>query len=150
MESLDHSYKQRLEHALGWLELANVPDAMAELRDLPDTVRQHPDTLEVRWKIHAAQQDWGTCVAISRILTDLAPERASAWKDLVVALNAIGCAEEAYVILSGVLGRFRGDCTLRLAMAHLCVSLEKHSEANAWLSIVGEHMNAQQCGRVLA
>src|SRR5436189_6057198 len=79
MESLAPPASHHVMAAIGWMELGDLSEALAELDKLDPTIQQHLEVLEVRWSILAAQRDWDTAAKIGRALIAADPERPSGW-----------------------------------------------------------------------
>ena len=47
-----------LRAAVGWLELGNAQEALAELEQMSAAAQAHADTLEIRWLVLAEQRQW--------------------------------------------------------------------------------------------
>ena len=56
---------RQIRFAEGWLGLGSAREAAAELGDVPDAEREHPDVLAVTWSIHAAQDEWAHAYGIA-------------------------------------------------------------------------------------
>src|SRR5206468_1975201 len=54
--------------AQGWLELGNAKEALKELGQVDRAYWNHPDVLELRWQIHAAEQNWERALMVARDL----------------------------------------------------------------------------------
>jgi len=52
--------------AQGWLELGNPKEALKELGQIDRAHWNHPDVLELRWQIHAAEQNWERALMVAR------------------------------------------------------------------------------------
>ena len=65
--------------AVGWLELGNSDEALAELDQLSSEGQTNPDVLEIRWLVLSQRKNWDEAVVIGAKLIIAAPERASSW-----------------------------------------------------------------------
>ncbi len=116
--------------AVGWLELGSPSEAREELKSLSIPHQEHPDALEVWWKIFAAEDDWPSALAWGEKLAALAPERASAWINLSFALHELGRTREAFDRLQGAAGQFPEDFVIPYNLA--CYQCQLGNEASAW------------------
>ena len=104
--------------------------ARDELKSLSIPHRDHPDALEVWWKIFAAEDDWPSALACGEKLAALAPERASAWINLSFALHELGRTREAFDRLQSAAGQFSDDFVIPYNLA--CYQCRLGNEASAW------------------
>ena len=116
--------------AAGWLELGSPREARDELKSLSIPHQDHPDALEVWWKIFAAEDDWPSALACGEKLAALAPERASAWINLSFALHELGRTREAFDRLQSAAGQFSDDFVIPYNLA--CYQCRLGNEASAW------------------
>ncbi len=116
--------------AAGWLELGSTREARAELELLDAQNREHPDALEVWWKILAAEHDWKAALECAEKLATRAPERSSAWINLSFALHELQRTREAFDRLQGAAGQFPDDFVIPYNLA--CYQCRLGNEAAAW------------------
>lgn len=122
-----------VQAAVGWLELQNPAEARTELDQLPPAHREHPDVLEVWWKIFAGEGDWTGALSCAEQLVAAAPERASAWIDQSYALHELQRTREAFERLSGVAEKFGGHYVIPYNLACYQCRLGNRAEALRWL-----------------
>ena len=123
-----------LSAAVGWLELGNPGEANAELDRIRTKHQKHPNVLEVRWTIHAAQEKWESCVEIATVLTRVARQDAFGWIHLSFALHELKRTRDAYDNLNAVLSMFPNDWLMRYNMACYACQLGSLAEAEQWLA----------------
>ncbi len=123
-----------LSAAIGWMELKNLEEALADLDRIKESRQRHPEVLEVRWTIYAAQQKWESCVDIAKIITMVAPEDPFGWVHLSFALHELKRTQEAYNNLLKVLPNFPEDWLMRYNMACYACQLGANEEAQRWLN----------------
>src|ERR1041384_4516769 len=87
MQSLPPPASHHVVAAIGWMELGNMAEALAELDHLDPSLQRHADVLEVRWSILATQRDWDNAAKIGRALIAADPHRPSAWLHHAYALR---------------------------------------------------------------
>lgn len=136
MKSLKRIDALHLEAAEGWLDLDNQSEAEAELNEIAPQIRQHPDVLEMRWKICAKAQTWDLCLELAETLADTAPRRAAGWLYLAATLEALHQTEEAYETLVGVAGDFPDNAAIPYQLACYAVRLHLFEDARLWLEEV--------------
>jgi tetratricopeptide (TPR) repeat protein len=117
----------------GWLELGNTKEARGELECLSPDHREHPETLEVWWKIFAAEQDWVTALACGEKLMRIAPDRASTWISLAFALHELKRTQEAFDQLRLVVDQFQDNFVIPYNLACYQCRLGDKTEAWQWL-----------------
>ena len=133
MKSLKRQDFVHLEAAEGWLELGNHTEASMELDQISQSSRSHPDVLEVRWKISATAKKWNGCLHIAESLTDVAPERITAWLFLASSLHKLDHGEDACEALLAVVDDFPDNPAIAYELASLFCQLGELREARQWL-----------------
>jgi len=116
--------------ATGWLELGNPTEARHELEQISEENFSHPDVLEVRFDVEAAEKKWEECAKVGKMLTELSPKRASGWLHLAYALHELKRTPEANTILEGVLSRFSRNWLVRYNLA--CYQCQMGNKEAAW------------------
>lgn len=124
-----------LRAACGWLELGNPSEAAAELQQLTAKARMHPATLEILWRICAANRRWEEAVEFGRLLVRLDPEEPAGWLHRSYALHELRRTEEALKLLVPAAGQFPKESTIPYNLACYCCRLSKLDEARAWLAL---------------
>jgi tetratricopeptide (TPR) repeat protein len=124
-----------LNAAEGWLELGNRVEAFEELEQITPEFRVHPDVLEVRWQINAAEKKWDACIDTARDIIKLDPTRASGWIHLAYSTRRAkkGGLEEAWAILSGAADNFPKVSIIPYNLACYACQLGNLKEARQWL-----------------
>ena len=116
--------------AVGWLELGSTREARVELELLDAPNREHPDALEVWWKILAAEHDWKAALECAEKLVNTAPDRASTWVSLAFALHELKQTQEAFDRLHAVAHRFQDNFIIPYNLA--CYQCRMGHTADAW------------------
>lgn len=108
METLVPPDIHHISAAIGWLELGNPAEAIAELEKIAPALQQHPDVLEVRWQLFAGQKKWADSLEVAKTLVRVAPKRASGYIHRSYALRRVegGGLEAARDALSEALTKF--------------------------------------------
>jgi len=132
-KSLPHPDSFHVQAALGWLELGNVPESRHELRAVSDPHREHPDVLEMWWKIFATEKDWAAALIFAEKLVAAAPERDAGWIESAFALHELKRTPEAYERLSRVAEQFPKAYVIPYNLACYQCQMGRHDEAWRWL-----------------
>jgi len=108
VETLVPPDTHHISAAIGWLELGNPAEAIAELQKITPALQQHPEVLEVRWQLFAEQKKWADCLEVAKTLVRVAPQRPSGYIHRSYALRRIegGGLEAARAALSEALSKF--------------------------------------------
>jgi len=138
-----------LQAAHGWLELGCAADAQAELAQLSERWRAHPDVLEVRWLLCAQVQDWAAAAEIARAEQAADAENASGSLHLAYAQRRLpgGGLALARETLLAVLPQFPQEPVIPYNLACYACQLGQLDEAQLWLAQalgVGEPKMIQQ------
>lgn len=135
MQPLEPPSLHHLSAALGWLELGNPAEALAELDRIESPWQDHADVLEARWMIHVERREWAAALESARLLTERAPERASGWLHRSYALRRVagGGLEAAWQVLSAVADRFPKEPIVPFNLACYACQLGRREEALQWL-----------------
>jgi len=79
MEPLPPAEEFRLEAAKGWVLLNDRGEAHNELNQIGRPWNRHPEVLELRWYLHAEDNQWEEALKIGRKLNKQFPERLFGW-----------------------------------------------------------------------
>ncbi len=134
MKPLEPPDSHHLRAASGWLDLNNPREAAAELQQLSPAARMHPDTLEVLWRLCAANQRWQEALEFGRLLVRLQPADPSGWLHRSYALHELRRTEEALLALVPAAAQFPEESVIPYNLACYCCQLGKLDEARAWLA----------------
>lgn len=95
MEKLETPDTHYLNAAIGWIELGNPDEAIAELEMIAQENRNHPHALEVRWRIHAAAKNWTEALNAARKFLEVAPDSPIGWINQSYSLHELKRTQEA-------------------------------------------------------
>lgn len=139
MRTLDPPDAHHLSFAIGWMELGNAREAHAELAKLTPEVANHPDVMEVRWAVAAAEKDWTEAVQLAEKLIQLDPTRASAWLHRAYAIRRVrgGGVGAAWDALLPAVQKFPNEPTIPYNLACYACQLGQLDEARQWLLRAG-------------
>jgi|SRR5581483_2504796 tetratricopeptide (TPR) repeat protein len=119
--------------AQGWLDLGCPEEAMQELSKVAAELQDHPDVLEVKWGIHAANKDWPACVDTATVLVKSAPRRPTGWIHRSYALHELKRTREAAELLTQAVSSFPNHWLIRYNLACYAAQLDRPEEAWDWL-----------------
>jgi Flp pilus assembly protein TadD len=124
-----------LSAAVGWMELGNLTESLAELDRISSENQSHPDVVELRWNIQARQGDWAAALETATRLVEHAPERASGFLHRAYAARRApgGSVEAAWQILHAVADRFPKEQIIPYNLACYLCQMQRLDEARAWL-----------------
>lgn len=117
------------------MELGLPAEAARELDALPAAWQRHPDVLELRWAVLAAQQRWDEALPVAEALIEVAPERASGWLHRAYAMRraAAGGLDKAWAALRPAVDRFPREVLIPYNLACYACQLNRLKEARDWL-----------------
>ncbi|MBN2505261.1 MAG: tetratricopeptide repeat protein [Verrucomicrobia bacterium] len=135
MPDLQPPDAQFLVGAMGWLELGLPAEAHRELDRIAPAHQQHPDVLEMRWQVCAAQPDWSGALRAAEALVAAAPERDSGWIHRAYALRRApgGSLQHAWDALRPAADRFPRNALVPFNLACYAAQFGRLDEAWDWL-----------------
>jgi Flp pilus assembly protein TadD len=89
MTRLEPPDTHALSAALGWLELGNPMEALAEIERISPGHQSHPAVLELRWSACAALKQWRPAIDAAVELIRVAPDNANGWLHRAYALRRV-------------------------------------------------------------
>jgi uncharacterized protein HemY len=122
-----------LEAAEGWIGLGDYNSASEELESITAANRNHPDVLQLRWRIYAEAQDLGACLDIATTLTVTNPKRLFGWIQRAKSLHQLGRTKEAKDLLISAADDFQSNSTVPFQLTRYCCGLGQTDEALSWL-----------------
>jgi len=150
MQRLETRDQYCLSAAVGWYELGNLVEAEAELDHVSPERQQHPDVLEIRWAVYAAQQRWPDALQVARGLIEVAPERASGWLHQAYALRRApnGTLQSAWDALLPVSQKFPEEPNIPYNLSCYACQMQQLDVARVWfrraLALGGKETIKQQ------
>jgi tetratricopeptide (TPR) repeat protein len=138
--------------AIGWLELGVPVEADHELDRITEACLQHPDVLEVRWQVCAAQRDWGKGVAVAEALVAKAPERDAGWIHRAYSLRRApgGGLQPAWDALLPAFERFPQNSLIPYNLACYAAQSGRIDEAWDWLNKAMKAASDEQAIKTMA
>jgi len=133
MEPLPISEQFHVEAAKGWVLLGDREEAHKELNQITRRWRSHPEVMELRWYLHAEDQNWDEALPIARWIQQHHSERLFGWLAYAHSLlKGTGDAEAAWNVLLPAAEMFEGP---QIAYGLACyASLSgRFEDARYWL-----------------
>jgi len=125
-----------LKAAVGWLELGNAAEALAEIENISEAMQSHVDVLEARWLVLARLLRWEAAAKVGRALIASAPDHAAGWLHHAYALRRApnGGLLAAFNALAPIAARFPKEATIPYNLAcYTCQMQREASETMKWL-----------------
>jgi len=119
--------------AIGWLELGNPAEALAELNRLPGEYSRDPRVLELRWQSLARLGRWAESLPVAEIYCQEAPGIAQSWLHCAVSLYRAGRTQEAWNLLLPMAARFPRSWIVPYDLACYACQLGRTDEGRVWL-----------------
>lgn len=134
MPKLEPPDTHALSAALGWLELGNARESIAELDHVSPGNQHHPSVLEVRWAVLANLKQWDAALSAARKLVEIAPQKVSGWLHLAYALRRApdGGLPQAWEALLPASDRFPDQLLVAFNLACYACQLGHLDEARQW------------------
>ena len=135
MQSLGPPDTHFLSAAVGWCELGSVTEAKAELERIAPVLRDHPDVLEARWRIHAQEKNWEEGLAVAEKLVEIAPQRSSGWLHRAYALRRAQRRglQAAWDVLLPAFEKFPEEPIIPYNLSCYACQLGRLDQARQWL-----------------
>ncbi len=135
MEPLEPPALHLVKAAYGWLELGNVPEALAELQRLPADCRALPGVRVARLDCLMAAKDWDAAVVLASDLCGEHPGEPGLWLHWAYAKRRCteGNIESAHYILSQRLDDFPDEWLIPYNLACYLCQMDRLEEAQAML-----------------
>jgi len=122
-----------VQAAAGWLELGNPSEAAAELNQLSPRFARHPDVLEIRWRLCAAEHAWVEALEVAQAVTQVAPDRPSGWIHQSYCLHELKRTSEARDVLRPLAKKFPKEFIIPYNLACYACATGDLQEARRWL-----------------
>lgn len=135
MPNLEPPDTHALTAALGWIELGNAREALAELDGVSPENQNHPGVLDVRWVALAELKHWDEALAVGRKLVDVSPGNVSGWLHRAYALRRVkgGGLPQAWEALLPAAEKFPRQLLVAFNLACYACQMQRLDEARQWL-----------------
>ena len=119
---------------MGWLELGNPEESVAELRRVSPGRAEHPHVLEMWFALHSHRGDWPEALKVAEALVKRAPKRASGWLHRAYAIRRVpqGGLQAAWDALLPARAKFPKVATIPYNLACYACQLGRVEEAWEW------------------
>ena len=137
MQPLEMPDSHYLLAALGWYELGDRAEAKAELQHIRAEYHRHPDVLEMKWLLCAAEADWVGGLEAARSLVETAPQRSSGWLHQAYALRRVkgGGLKEAMACLLPAAEKFPKEPVIPFNLSCYACQMGEFEQARVWLEL---------------
>src|SRR6478672_10176156 len=95
-----------LDAAMGWLDLGNPKEALAELSQITDESRNDQMVLETKWQIFARTEQWTESLTVAQTFCEVAPASPQGWLHQAVSLYRLKRTQEAWDLLLPMAKKF--------------------------------------------
>jgi hypothetical protein len=135
MQKLEPPELHSLSAAIGWMGLGNLAEAKAELAAIGPAYQNHPEVLELRWSISAAEEKWSDALQIARSLLHHAPELSSGWLHQAYALRRVpeGSIKSAWTALLPAFDKFPREPIICFNLSCYACQMKQLDAARVWL-----------------
>lgn len=124
-----------LSAALGWLELGNAREALAELEAVSNGNQSHPAVLEVRWAVYAEMKCWDLALESATELVRILPGKVGGWLHRAYSLRRVngGGLAQAWDALLPAAEKFPDQPLVAFNLACYACQLQRLDDARHWL-----------------
>jgi hypothetical protein len=120
------------------MDLGRPDQAAVEVERISVFGRFHPDSMVVRWTIHARTGEWQKACDLARIFTKVMPNQASGWICLAYSLFRLKRPLEAWLQLVPQARAFPKVGAIPYMLACLASQMGHANETAKWLAKSGE------------
>lgn len=130
-----------LSAALGWLELGNAREALAELEQVSPQHRSHPAVLEMRFSVLAELKRWDDALGTADELVRILPNQAGGWLHRAYALRraSSGGLPQAWDALLPGADKFPRQFLIAFNLACYACQMQRLDDARLWLKRAAEN-----------
>jgi tetratricopeptide (TPR) repeat protein len=134
MLKLEPPNTHHLSAVIGWLELGNLSEAKAELAQIAPEHHNHPDVLEVRWRICAELEAWVEGLQVAQAILRDAPDRSSGWLHQAYALRRVpdGTVKMAWEALLPAFDKFPKEPIISYNLSCYACQMRQLDAARTW------------------
>jgi len=137
MDSLEPPASHHVKAAFGWIELGNVPEALAELDRIPVDLQSLPAVQASRLDCLIAGEKWNEAATLAKVLCDQYPEEAGFWLHNAYATRRCegGSIEAAHELLAPCVELFPDEWLIAYNVACYFCRMNRLEEAVAMMEI---------------
>lgn len=133
MHSLEYPARHIVTAAIGWAELGDYPEALAELGSLRPADRDHPEALDIQWKALAGLREWERALVVAERLLERTPDDVAGWIHRSYCLHELRRTREAMELLDPAYPRFPRDFVVPYNLACYACQLGDLAGAKTWI-----------------
>jgi Flp pilus assembly protein TadD len=121
--------------AVGWIELGNSREAIAELDRISSPHQRDPEVLDLRWMALARADDWSQALELAHVELATHPDNPAGWLHQAYALRRVngGGLEAAWSALLPASARFPNEPIIPYNLACYACQRRQLDEAREWL-----------------
>ncbi len=140
--------------AEGWVELGLPDQAEVELAGLSPEAREHPQSLNARWAIHAHRKEWRLAHTVAESLLQATPEEVGGWIHRAYAARRMegGGLHAAWDALRPAAEQFPDEFIVPYNLACYACQMGNAEGARHWLGrakvIAGKHGGRESLKRM--
>ncbi|HIG81806.1 MAG TPA: hypothetical protein EYQ62_09220 [Verrucomicrobiales bacterium] len=137
MDPLEPPALHYVKAAFGWIELGNVPEALAELARIPVELQSLPAVQAARLDCLVAAEHWDDAAALAGVLCEQHPEEAGLWLHFAYAMRRCegGSIEQAHAVLAPRVEQFPADWLIPYNVACYLCQMNRLPEARELLEL---------------
>src|SRR5678816_3123958 len=122
-----------VDAAMGWLELGNPSEALAELSHVSKQLSNDPLVLETKWQILARTDRWNESLPVAKTFCEVAPAVPQGWLHQAVSLYRLNRTKEAWELLLPMAEKFPKSWVIAYDLACYACQLDSVEEGRRWL-----------------
>ncbi len=125
----------RIRAAEGWLGLGLPVDARAELAEISEPNREHPEALRVKWEVLASLEEWDDAYQTALLIIQNSARDPSGWIHRAYAARRMtgGSLERAFKALYPAVELFPNEPVIPYNLACYCCQMNRLPESRIWL-----------------
>ncbi len=137
MDPIEPPALHHVQAAIGWIELGNMAEAMAELSRIPVEMQSLPAVQAGRLDCLIAARHWDDAAELARVLCEGHPEEAGFWLHFAYATRRCtgGGIEQAHVLLAPCVEQFPDEWLIPYNVACYLCQMNRLPEARGMLSL---------------
>ncbi len=123
-----------LEWTAEYLKAGNPQAATSKLEKVSPAFRNHPDVLEMQYKIYQHEKRWRAALDTARKYSQVAPEKVNGWITQAACMHEMEMTEPALDTLIPLVTMFPNEHLIPYDIARYSSRLGRLEEAHQWLN----------------
>lgn len=123
-----------LEWAAEYLNTGNPQAATSKLEKISPNFRNHPDVLEMQYKVYLREKRWRAALDTARKYSQVAPDKVNGWLAQAACLHEMEMTEPALDTLIPLVTMFPSEHLVPFDIARYAARLGRLEEAHQWLN----------------